>query len=73
MKDKVLELLPEINEIKDPDLRAKVIACWTEAIAYRNWKFEELRSIPFTLLADDVKDISGCIPLAIFFISIKIQ
>lgn len=55
MKDKVLELLPEINEIKDPDLQTKVIACWIEAIAYRNWKFEELRSIPFTLLADDVK------------------
>ena len=55
MKDQVLELLPEINEIKDNDLKEKVIACWAEAMQYRNWKNEELNSIPFTLLADNVQ------------------
>lgn len=55
MKDQVLELLPEINEIGDVDLQAKVIACWGEAIKYRNWKNKELENIPFTLLADNVQ------------------
>ncbi len=55
MSDQVLELLPEINEIKNSALRDKVIACWQEAMAYRDWTVEELRSIPFTLLADNVQ------------------
>ena len=55
MKDDVLELLPEIEEIKDNDLRAKVIACWSEAMEYRDWTIEELQSIPFTLLVENVK------------------
>jgi len=54
MHDQVLELLPEINEIQDAELKEKVIACWEEAIAFRNWTNEELLSIPFTLLADNV-------------------
>lgn len=55
MKDQVLELLPEIEAISDGDLKAKVIACWAEAMEYRNWTVSELRSIPFTLLAENVK------------------
>ena len=55
MRDQVLELLPEISEMQDSDLQDKVIACWEEAIAYRNWTNEELMSIPFTLLADNVQ------------------
>ena len=55
MKDQVLELIPEINEIKDNDLKDKVIACWAEAMQYRNWTNDELNSIPFTLLADNVQ------------------
>ncbi len=54
-KQQVLELLPEIDEIQDESLKDKVIACWEEAIAYRNWTNDELKSIPFTLLADNVK------------------
>ncbi len=54
MENQVLELLPEIGEIKNSDLRKKVMACWAEAMAYRNWQVEELRSIPFTLLAENV-------------------
>ena len=55
MKDQVLELLPEINEIENNDLRAKVIACWAEAMEFRDWTVDQLRSIPFTLLAENVK------------------
>ncbi|MDX9758777.1 MAG: HD domain-containing protein [Bacteroidota bacterium] len=54
MSDLVLRLLPEINLIKDETLRDQVIDCWAEAIAFRGWTEELLRSIPFTLLADNV-------------------
>ena len=55
MKEIVLRLLPEINEIKDNSLRDKVIACWEEAIAFRGWTEKLLRNIPFTLLAENVR------------------
>ena len=55
MNEQVLELLPEINEIEDVELREKVIACWAEAMEYREWTVDELRSIPFTLLAENVQ------------------
>lgn len=54
-KESVLNLLPEIENISDSTLRDKVITCWEEAMNYRQWTVEELRSIPFTLLADNVK------------------
>ena len=55
MKDIVVRLLPEVNEISDAQLRDNVIACWVEAIEFRGWSEELLRGIPFTLLADNVK------------------
>lgn len=54
MSDLVVRLLPEIEEIRDADLRARVTACWQEAIDFRGWTEDLLRSIPFTLLADNV-------------------
>ncbi len=51
----VKNLLPEVEEIKDAQLRDKVIACWEEAIAFRGWSEELLRNMPFTLLAEGVK------------------
>jgi hypothetical protein len=54
MSDLVHRLLPEINEIKDAQLRQKVTACWDEAIANRGWTEQLLRDIPFTLLAENV-------------------
>jgi hypothetical protein len=70
MKNPVLELLPEINEIENNDLRAKVIACWTEAMEFRNWTVEELQKMPFTLLAKKVKigfieHVRTCLKMAI--------
>jgi len=55
MNDLVIKLLPEVNDIKDKNLRDKVIACWAEAIEYRGWTEKLLRNIPFTLLAKNVK------------------
>ncbi len=55
MSTNLTELIPEFNEIKDKKLKNKAIAIWEEAMAYRNWTPEELLSIPFTLLADNVK------------------
>lgn len=55
MKDVILRLLPEINEIADSRLRDKVVACWSEAIQFRGWTEDLLRSMPFTLLAENVK------------------
>ena len=55
MHAQVLKLLPEIELIQDKDLRDKVVDVWAEAMAWRNWTNEELESIPFTLLADNVK------------------
>ncbi len=55
MKELVLRLLPEINEITDSVLQEKVIACWSDAIRFRGWTEQLLRSIPFTLLAENVR------------------
>jgi hypothetical protein len=55
MKKEILDLLPEIRQIEDPDLQQKVIACWQEAIAFRGWTDRLLAQIPFTLLAEGVQ------------------
>ncbi len=55
MKELVLRLLPEIEEIQDAEIREKVIACWAEAIEFRGWTEDLLRNIPFTLLAENVE------------------
>lgn len=55
MSDMVLRLLPEIDELSDANLKKNVIACWNDAIEFRGWSEELLRSIPFTLLAENVK------------------
>ena len=55
MKKLVLRLLPEIESIGNREIREKVVACWQDAIAYRGWTEELLRSIPFTLLAENVR------------------
>lgn len=54
MSDLVTRLLPEINDMQDTTLRDQVIACWQEAIDFRGWTEDLLRSIPFTLLAENV-------------------
>jgi len=53
-KDEIRSLLPEIDEIGEEALRDKVVNVWKDAISYRNWTVDELKSIPFTLLAENV-------------------
>ncbi|MCO6438428.1 MAG: HDIG domain-containing protein [Phycisphaerae bacterium] len=55
MRQEIERLLPEINEIHDPELRGKVLAVWEDAITAGGWKPAELEKIPFTLLAGDIK------------------
>jgi hypothetical protein len=55
MKVMIKKLLPEIEEIDDNSLRDKVFACWEEAVDFHGWTEELLRSMPFTLLAENVK------------------
>jgi putative nucleotidyltransferase with HDIG domain len=51
-------LFPEIDEIRDASLRDRVAAVWSEAITTgcggKGWTFDELRAVPFTLLAGDI-------------------
>ena len=54
----VAELFPDLMSIRDPALREKVAAVWEEAIRTgcggKGWTEDELRSIPFTLLAGEI-------------------
>ena len=54
LMQELTELLPEFNEIRDPDLRARALAVWEEGMALGGWTVEALNEIPFTLLADQV-------------------
>ncbi len=55
MKDEVLKIWPEINWIKDENLREKVLDCWTYAIEKSVLSIEDLNTIPFSLLIKDCK------------------
>src|SRR5437762_82389 len=56
--NQISELFPDINAIKDVGLRDKVAAVWNEALTIgcggKGWTFDEIRSIPFTLLAGKI-------------------
>ncbi len=54
MRHEIKELFPELEEIRDPALREKVIDVWVEAITTGGWQPKELLDIPFTLLAGDI-------------------
>jgi len=55
MRDKILELWPEIEWIDDQELREKVISCWEYAVEKSPLSPEDLRNIPFSLLIKDCK------------------
>ena len=56
--EQIAELFGDLNSIQDVGLREKVAAVWQEAITTgcggKGWTVEELRAIPFTLLAGDI-------------------
>ena len=53
MKDKVLEIWPEINWIKDDTLREKTLDAWVYAIEQSPLEPKDLEEIPFSLLIKD--------------------
>ena len=55
MKDKVMNIWPEINWIKNKELREKVLNCWVYAIENSVLTIEDLKKIPFSLLLKDCK------------------
>lgn len=55
MKEKVLEIWPEINWIENEELRNKVIDCWVYAIENSVLSADNLQTIPFSLLLKDCK------------------
>lgn len=55
MRNEIKALFPELEEIKDVALREKVIDVWEDAIKTGGWTAKELTSIPFTLLAGNIK------------------
>jgi putative nucleotidyltransferase with HDIG domain len=54
----IAQLFPNIMDIKDAALRDKVAATWNEALTTgcggKVWTFDEIRAIPFTLLAGTI-------------------
>jgi len=50
MRENLLKIFPELNQIKNNELREKTIAVWVEAIKRGGWKVADLERIPFTLL-----------------------
>lgn len=55
MREKVLKIWPEINWIKDEDLREKTLNAWVYAIENSVLSPEDLEVIPFSLLIKDCK------------------
>ncbi len=54
MRNDIQEYFPELNQIGDSALREKVIDVWVESLETGGWTIEELKQIPFTLLAGDI-------------------
>jgi len=57
MKEKVLKIWPEIQLIKNEELKQKVIDCWIYAFNHSSLAPEDLETIPFSLLINK-KEIS---------------
>ena len=53
MNNKILEIWPEINWIKDEGLKTKTIDAWAYAIEQSPLEPEDLEEIPFSLLIKD--------------------
>lgn len=48
-------LIPEFNEIQNEQLRRRTLAVWDEALEIGGWTLDDLASMPFTLLAENVE------------------
>ncbi len=54
----IAQLFPNLMDVRDAALRDKVAAVWNEALnsgcGGKGWTFDEIRAIPFTLLAGKI-------------------
>lgn len=55
MNEKLLQLFPEIEQIRDGAIRQKTLDTLRDAIELGGWSPEDLDAIPFTLLIKDTK------------------
>lgn len=55
MREKILAIWPEINWIKNEELREKTLQCWIYAIENSVLNADDLDVIPFSLLLKDCK------------------
>jgi putative nucleotidyltransferase with HDIG domain len=53
-REKILELLPEIEQIADPGLKELTLKVWFEAVKKSGWSEADLKRMPFTLLLKSV-------------------
>lgn len=49
MRERLIEILPEIEWINDADLREKVIATWIDGLKRGGWTPDDVARMPFTL------------------------
>ncbi len=49
MKERIIEAIPEINLIKDADLRAKTLQIWEDAVREGGWDWETVLRMPFSV------------------------
>jgi hypothetical protein len=54
MRQKIKNIWPEIELIKDADIKEKTYQCWEYAIEHSPLEPEDLEKIPFSLLIDNV-------------------
>ena len=54
MREEILTEVPEFALIENPELREKTLSVWVEALTTGGFNVEEMKQIPFTLLADNV-------------------
>jgi len=54
MRKEIIAAVPEFNQIEDKSLREKTLDVWVEALETGGFSVEEMKEIPFTLLADNV-------------------
>jgi len=52
MEDEIKKLLPELDEIEDGALRAKVVAAFKAALERGGWRPADMARMPFTLLLE---------------------
>lgn len=54
MSKTLSDLIPEITQIENATLRQQVVAVWEDALNQGGWDLDNLATMPYTLLIEDV-------------------